>query len=95
MRPSNKPATMGELLGAEAGAKAQAGQDFGLDSLPSLLGEKMPKMEFTRVGRIRLVNALEHRFGSGWRNIQGISNIVKEFDKNMEASEVVRANKGK
>lgn len=85
---------MGELFGAKEGAKAEQGQEFTLDSLPELLGEKMPKMEFTRVGRMRLINALEHRFGKGWRNIQGISSILSDFDKKLDTANLIRMNKG-
>lgn len=69
-------ASLHELMG-KSGSKA----DLGLDDLSSLLGERMPKLEYNPVGRLRLVTALRNRFGDGYRNLKGIDGILKEFDK--------------
>lgn len=69
-----KKVSLNELMG-KAG-----GKDLTLDHLGDLLGERMPKLEFTPVGRLRLVTALRNRFGESYRNLPGIDNIMKEFD---------------
>ncbi len=65
-----------ELMGGK-GAKA----DLSLEDLPELLGERCPKIEHTRVGRLRLLTALRSRFGDNYTHLPGISNILKEFDR--------------
>ncbi len=52
-----------------------------LDDLGDILGERMPKLEFHPVGRMRLTQALRQRFGDSYRNIPGVDDILKEFDK--------------
>jgi hypothetical protein len=75
---SNK-ASLAELMGSSA-PKAE-GQKMSLDDLGKLLGERMPKLEFTPVGRLRLTTALRNRFGDSYKNLPGISDIMSEFDK--------------
>lgn len=74
--------SLGELMGV--GAKGKESKDFSVEDLHHLLGEKMPKLEYTPVGRYRLTSALRHRFGDGYRNLPGIENIMKEFDRHSE-----------
>jgi len=57
------------------------GRDLTLDHLGEVLGERMPKLEFTPVGRLRLTTALRQRFGDNYKNLPGIDNILREFDK--------------
>ena len=57
------------------------GRDLSLDHLGEVLGERMPKLEFTPVGRLRLTTALRQRFGDNYKNLPGIDNILREFDK--------------
>jgi hypothetical protein len=85
MRSSQKPATLAELLGKDVKA-------FSLKDLPSILGEKMPDLPRNRVGKFRLMNALKIRFGSGYKNIPGISNILSEFDKNANVENIAKMN---
>lgn len=54
---------------------------LSLTDLEGLLGERMPKLEYTPVGRLRLTTALRDRFGDSYRNMPGIDDIMKEFDK--------------
>jgi hypothetical protein len=68
-----------ELMGGK-GHAAKA-RDLTLDDLPELLGERCPKIEHTRVGRLRLLTALRSRFGDNYTHLPGISNILQEFDK--------------
>ena len=90
MRDSSSPATIGELMG-KAGSKS----DLGLKDLPEILGEKMPELPKNRLGKMRLLNALQIRFGQGYKNIPMVSGIIKEFDKEVELENVLRANKRK
>ncbi len=71
---------MNELMG-KSGDK---GDKMGLNDLNDLLGERMPKLEFSPVGRIRLITALRNRFGDNYRNLKGIDGILKEFDREAE-----------
>jgi hypothetical protein len=88
MRNGIKPASLGELMG-----KGFEHRDkLTLEDLPKLLGEKMPHMEYNRVGRVRLVNALHQRFGPGFRNIPGVQDIMNEFDKEISVDSAVKAN---
>lgn len=72
-------ASLNELMG-KAGSKAGT-KKLTLDDLGELLGEKLPKLEFNPVGRLRLTSALRQRFGDQYRNLPGISDIMKEFDE--------------
>jgi len=74
-----KKNTLNEMMG-KRGQKAAA-KKLSLDDLGELLGEKMPKLEFHPVGRLRLTSALRNRFGDGYRNLPGIDDILKEFDQ--------------
>lgn len=75
-----KKVTLNEIMGSTgSGAKTK---ELSLNDLEDLLGEKMPKLEFSPVGRLRLATALRNRFGDGYRNLPGIDNIMKEFDEN-------------
>ena len=69
--------TLNEIMGKAA---ASGQKSLSLDDLGELLGERMPKLEYTPVGRFRLTSALRNRFGDNYRNLPGISDIMKEFD---------------
>lgn len=64
------------------GKKGEKAHESGLDfeDLPELLGEKMPKLEFHTLGRVRLVQALSDRFGANFRNVPGIQGLLSKFD---------------
>ncbi len=89
MREEEKPASLGELLGSAAQK-----QDLSLEDLPEILGEKMPELPKNRIGRFRLVNALQQRFGNGYNNIPMVSKIIKQFDEEIKFENVIRRNKG-
>ena len=73
-----KKTSINELMGSKGGsAKAKS---LSLDDLGEILGERMPKLEFSPVGRLRLTTALRNRFGDNYRNLPGIDGIMKEFD---------------
>lgn len=75
----SKTPSLNELMGS--GGKREKGQKLTLDDLSQLLGERMPKLEFSPVGRFRLTTALRNRFGDNYRNLPGISDIMHEFDE--------------
>lgn len=71
--------SINELMGGR-GHDAKA-KELSLADLPQLLGERMPKIEHTPVGRLRLMDALRSRFGANFKNLPGIEKIIGEFDK--------------
>lgn len=71
--------TLNEIMGSK-GAEAKK-RKLSLTDLEGLLGERMPKLEYTPVGRLRLTTALRNRFGDSYRNMPGIDDIMSEFDK--------------
>lgn len=86
MRPKDKPASLAELLGKSPGGK------MSVMDLPNLLGEKMPELPRNRIGKFRLGNALKMRFGAGYKNIPGIKDLIADFDKDVEAENIVKMN---
>jgi hypothetical protein len=74
-----KKVSLNELMG-KSGSK----ESLSLDDLSELLGERMPKLEFTPVGRLRLSQALRNRFGDNYRHLRGMDDIMREFDREAE-----------
>lgn len=72
-------ATLAEIMGPR-GAQSSKDRKLTMKDLPDLLGEGMPELQFNQVGRIRLMRALKQRFGASFRNIPGVSDIVRDFD---------------
>ena len=75
---SKSGTSLSEVMGPNANKLASGGA--GLKDLPEILGEGMPKLDMSNVGRIRLIRALKQRFGSNFRSLPGLKEIVKEFD---------------
>jgi hypothetical protein len=71
--------TINELMGS-GGAKGKS-RSLTLDDLGELLGDRLPKLEYSPVGRMRLTTALRNRFGDGYRSLPGIDGIMKDFDE--------------
>ena len=94
-----KNTSLGELMGS-AGGKAKK-RNLTLDDLGELLGERLPKLEYSPVGRMRLTSALRQRFGDNYRHLPGIEGILKEFDDearfNVKLNEMkmIKGTKGK
>jgi hypothetical protein len=88
MRQEAAPASLGELLG-----KASEQKDLNLEDLPKILGEKMPDLPKNRIGKFRLMNALQQRFGNGFKNVPMVSKIIKQFDAEVELENTIRLNK--
>lgn len=71
-----RKASLNELMG-----KSAEKRDLSLDDLQELLGDRMPNIEFSPVGRLRLITALRNRFGDNYRQLKGIDGILREFDE--------------
>lgn len=71
-------ASLAEIMGSKGADAAKKG--LSLEDLPKLLGDGMPEMGFHPLGRLRLIRALQQRFGDGFRSVPGVTNIIKEFD---------------
>lgn len=81
--------SLGEIMGKK-GAEMAGSKKLSFDDLGDLLGEGMPTINYDRVGRYRLMNALKGRFGVNYRNIPGIMDIVKDFDDRVDFEDKVR-----
>lgn len=77
-----KKASLNEIMGKK-GNDVES-KKLGLDDLPHLLGDALPELPKTPVGRLRLISAMRNRFGDNWRNIPGVKDIIKEFDTEAE-----------
>lgn len=73
-----------ELMG-KSGGKAS------LDHLPELLGDGMPKLPRNLVGKNRLLNALRNRFGGSYRNLPGVSDMIKQFDDDIKFEHKIKS----
>lgn len=76
-----KKASLSEIMGS-VGASKQGSLE--LRHLPQILGEGMPELPRNEVGRFRLVRALQQRFGDNFRSLPGVSDLVKQFDNEVE-----------
>ena len=88
MRDEKKPASLNELMGSEE-------EKVTLDNLPEVLGLKMPELPTNRVGKLRLVHALQQRFGVNYRQMPGVNDVLSEFEKKISDSETIAQNKEK
>lgn len=74
---SSKRLSLAELMGTVA---SQGGGKLSLKQLPEILGESMPELPRSPVGRHRLIRALQQRFGRNFRSLPGVKDLVTEFD---------------
>lgn len=77
-----KKISLNELMGGKG--RETKKRKLTLDDLEDLMGERLPKMEFSPRGRYRLLTALRNRFGDNFKALHGISDILEEFDKEAE-----------
>lgn len=68
----------------EVMGKAATQQRITLERLPEILGEKMPRLPLNRVGKVRLIQALKNRYGASYRNLPGVSDVMREFEDAVE-----------
>jgi hypothetical protein len=57
---------------------------LSLSQLPEILGDGMPELPRTAVGRHRLIRALQQRFGNNYRSLPGVKDLVAEFDADID-----------
>lgn len=74
--------TLNEIMGIKGGDAKK--RKLTLNDLEDLLGERMPKMEYSPVGRLRLTTALRNRFGDSYRNLPGIDDVMREFEDHVK-----------
>jgi len=85
MRSKDQPASLGEIMGSSAQKPKMSLADLG-----DIIGhDKVVDLPQNRVGRHRLRKALQQRFGSGYRNIPGVKDLLDEFDDNTEFAEYI------
>ncbi len=53
---------------------------INLGPIKAALGEEIPEITPTPLGRFRLVQALRHRFGDSWRTIGKAKQALQHFD---------------
>lgn len=70
-------------MGKSAAGSGSSG-NLKLSYLPEILGDAMPELPKSPVGRHRLIRALQQRFGSNFRSLPGIKNLMSEFDHDVE-----------
>ena len=78
---ATKKASLAELMGTKA---ASSDGKLALSQLPDILGDAMPELPRTAVGRHRLIRALQQRFGPNFRSLPGVMDLVKEFDLDLD-----------
>lgn len=89
MRNSIKPAGLGELMGEGYEHRTK----LTLSDIPKLLGHKMPEITYDRVGRVRLHNALQQRFGADYQNMPHIQDLLKQHADAMRVTQAVLVNR--
>ena len=72
-----KKVSLNELMGSAGNHRG----NIALKDLPEILGDNLPELDHSPVGRIRLIRALKQRFGDNFRSLPGIKGIVQEFDE--------------
>lgn len=55
-----------------------------------ILKEAMPEGNYSELGRVRLVRALQMKHGKNFRNIPDVKDALKEFDSNYEHEKKIR-----
>jgi len=80
--------SLAEVMGSKAAA---SGSSMRLSNLADILGDAMPEMPKNGVGRHRLVRALQQRFGSNWRSLPGVKDLVKEFDRSVDMENKIKS----
>lgn len=57
---------------------------FDASGYSEQLGEDLPQLPLTKIGRFRLQQILRRKFGAGWRNVSQASGILSRFDAMMK-----------
>lgn len=85
----SKRAGLAEIMGRSGADKGQSG-NLTLESLPEILGDAMPDLPRSAVGRYRLLRSLKARFGPNFRSLPGVSGLLKQFDGVLETERRVQ-----
>lgn len=86
MSAKESPGTLGEMLGS--------GQEkVTMENLPKILGLKMPEIPMNEVGKIRLIHALQQRFGANFRQMPGVNELLDGFNKDLKINNTIKENK--
>lgn len=67
---------------------------FDSKPISDVLGDSMPKLNLTKSGRLRLVNALQYKFGENFRNFEKAHGALEHFDKEYEHTKTYLKLKG-
>lgn len=51
------------------------------------VGEDVPNLPLTKVGKFRLQQFLRRKFGAGWRNVASAKSIMARFEAAMKRGE--------
>ena len=78
--------SLSEMFGHKGADIAGRGEapDLSIDDIKELLGDGMPKVSYTRAGKLRLVRALQQRFGDGFKNVPGLGGFLEEFEEEIK-----------
>jgi hypothetical protein len=57
---------------------------FDTSGFREQLGEDVPVIPLTKVGKFRLQQYLRRKFGIGWRNVNDAKSIISSFDTAMK-----------
>jgi hypothetical protein len=60
---------------------------FDSSGLEESLGDDIPQLPLTKVGKFRLQQFLRRKFGAGWRNVSQAKNILSRFEMAMKRGE--------
>lgn len=82
-----KKASLSEIMGSFG---AEQDGKLELRHLPKILGDGMPDLPRNAVGRYRLISSLRQRFGDNFRALPGVSNLVKQFDSEVDLEDRIR-----
>lgn len=80
-------ASLAEMMGTFG---ASSNGQMSLGDLPNILGDMMPELPRTAVGRHRLIRALQQRFGKNFRSLPGVQGLVTEFDADVSHEDKMR-----
>jgi hypothetical protein len=60
---------------------------FDVSGLREQLGEDVPAMPLTKIGKFRLQQFLRRKFGVGWKNVAQAKSILSSFETAMKRGE--------
>lgn len=73
---------------------AQQEPQMDMGPIPGILGEDMPHITPTPLGRLRLTAALRNKFGASYKNIPHVADAIQHFDNQHAYFKKIRSMKG-